>query len=373
MALRIDQYISDLLYSTDCVIIPGLGGFVANTRSAFLNPAQHTFSPPAKRIAFNANLRSNDGLLANHISNQLDISYSEAFLQIQEYVNTSLSTLSSGDVLHINKVGSISYDAEQHLQFEPDLSVNYLTESFGLITIHSPAIRRDEPAGVIRTIKSTKNKSGATKKSRWRLLELIPAAAMLAFLAFSPSLIKNLNSSLSSIIPFNSSSSTNAIADSSTNTVNVAATYPETKFEETAISDSSQAAVVEKSDSSATSLAATVNNVPENKAVDEIKTIEPTQPVSTKVVTNNKGESDQKMLAGNYFVIGGCFKIYENAVRFQQEAFEHGFDAVIIGTNDKGLHMVSLFSSNSSVATIKEMAAIKVEFQKDAWMFSEKN
>ncbi len=373
MALRIDQYISDLLYNADCVIIPGLGGFVANTRSAFLNPSQHTFSPPAKRIAFNASLRSNDGLLANHISNQLDISYSEALLQIQEYVDASLSALNSGEVLQIIKVGSISYDREHHLQFEPDLSVNYLTESFGLITIHSPAIRRDEVAGVIRNIKSAKHKLATTKKSGWRLLELIPAAAVLAFLAFSPSLIKNLNSSLSSIIPFGSFSSNNTISDSaSANTINVAAAYPETKFEETAIIDSNQTSI-KMSDTSITALSATVNNASENKAVDEIKTIEPTQPVSTKVVTNNKAESDQKIVVGNYYVIGGCFKIYENAVKFQQEAFDHGFDAVIIGTNNKGLHMVSLFSSNSSGATIKEMAQIKVEFEKDAWMYSEKN
>ncbi|MBP7243847.1 MAG: SPOR domain-containing protein, partial [Bacteroidia bacterium] len=84
--MRIPLYISELLYVSDCVIIPGLGGFVANSRSAFLNPAQHTFSPPVRRIAFNASLRTNDGLLANYVSRREGITYGDAVTKIKYFV-----------------------------------------------------------------------------------------------------------------------------------------------------------------------------------------------------------------------------------------------------------------------------------------------
>ncbi|MBL0098388.1 MAG: hypothetical protein IPP46_19250 [Bacteroidetes bacterium] len=63
-------------------------GFVANTRSAFLNPAQHTFSPPSRKLAFNASLRTNDGLLAHHLSKRSGITYGEALTEIK-YLRTS--------------------------------------------------------------------------------------------------------------------------------------------------------------------------------------------------------------------------------------------------------------------------------------------
>ena len=33
----VSQYISDLLYTNDCVIVPNFGGFVGNRKSAELN------------------------------------------------------------------------------------------------------------------------------------------------------------------------------------------------------------------------------------------------------------------------------------------------------------------------------------------------
>ena len=71
--MTLDKQISSLLYLHDCIIIPGFGGFVANQKPSFLNPAHHIFSPPSKRIAFNSSLRIGDGLLANHISKTLNL------------------------------------------------------------------------------------------------------------------------------------------------------------------------------------------------------------------------------------------------------------------------------------------------------------
>ncbi len=63
--MEISQYIKELLILNDCVIIPEFGGFVANYKPATIENNQ--FFPPAKEIAFNNKLVSNDGLLIKHI------------------------------------------------------------------------------------------------------------------------------------------------------------------------------------------------------------------------------------------------------------------------------------------------------------------
>ena len=57
--------ISKLLFEHDCVIVPGLGGFITNYKPAIIHPQHHTFHPPSKQIIFNAALNSNDGILIN--------------------------------------------------------------------------------------------------------------------------------------------------------------------------------------------------------------------------------------------------------------------------------------------------------------------
>ena len=122
--MKLDQYISELLFEHECVIVPGFGGIVANYRSSFLNPARHTFSPPSRKLAFNASLRTNDGLLASHLCKSLSVSYNEANNYIKDFVADCTHALESGEKLILEKVGVIYLDQEKNLQFMPDSSVN---------------------------------------------------------------------------------------------------------------------------------------------------------------------------------------------------------------------------------------------------------
>ncbi|MCK5765559.1 MAG: SPOR domain-containing protein, partial [Bacteroidales bacterium] len=64
----IDRYISELLFDHDCVILPGVGGFLTNYSGARIHPIRHSFQPAARTLVFNANLRTNDGLLIDYVS-----------------------------------------------------------------------------------------------------------------------------------------------------------------------------------------------------------------------------------------------------------------------------------------------------------------
>jgi len=136
------NYINDLLYRYNCVIVPGFGGFVTNAVSAKLNAFTHTFYPPSKQITFNAHLKNNDGLLANYIASAEQISFEKASEFITQTIVEWQQQLQETSI-ELAPIGSLSLNKEKLLVFEPTPSTNYLTTSFGLDSLSSPAIKRE--------------------------------------------------------------------------------------------------------------------------------------------------------------------------------------------------------------------------------------
>lgn len=134
-------YINDLLYRYDCVIVPDFGGFVTNRIGAKVNNFTHTFTPPSKQVTFNSLLKHNDGLLANYIASAENISFEKASTAISLSVIKWQNELQSKAV-EIENLGSLSLSEDKKIVFEPFLTVNFLTESFGLSTIESSAVSR---------------------------------------------------------------------------------------------------------------------------------------------------------------------------------------------------------------------------------------
>lgn len=135
------NYINDLLYRYDCVIVPDFGGFITNRIGAKVNKFTHTFTPPTKQVTFNNLLKHNDGLLANYIASSENISFEKASSAISLSVIRWKNELQSKSV-EIENLGSLSLTDDKKIIFDPNTHINYLTESFGLKTIESSAIIR---------------------------------------------------------------------------------------------------------------------------------------------------------------------------------------------------------------------------------------
>ena len=139
--MTLANYISDLLYRYECVIVPNFGGFVSNDISARVNNFTHTFYPPTKQLTFNSHLKKNDGLLANYMASAENISYAKAITAIENEVE-SWKQLLHNEALELDAIGVFSLNKEGKPVFEPDVTSNYLTSSFGLSTFVSPAVKR---------------------------------------------------------------------------------------------------------------------------------------------------------------------------------------------------------------------------------------
>ena len=55
--LRIDRHIEILLLENDCIIVPGLGGFVAYYSEAYYEEAENIYLPPYRTVGFNPVLK----------------------------------------------------------------------------------------------------------------------------------------------------------------------------------------------------------------------------------------------------------------------------------------------------------------------------
>lgn len=133
--MQLENYISDLLYRYECVIVPGLGAFLSHRNPARLNREENSFFPPQKRISFNTQVDTNDGLLAKYISNCEGISYEEAVRSIEAAVRSLKVKLQDKKVVNLDKIGAFSLNQEDALVFEPQHEINYLTDAFGLSSV----------------------------------------------------------------------------------------------------------------------------------------------------------------------------------------------------------------------------------------------
>ena len=141
--MKIEPYISQLLYRYQCVTVPGFGAFLTEIQSARLEESSHSFYPPKKLVSFNPYLKNNDGLLANHLAQSEKIAYEIAVNTIQNEVSLWKSRIQETGVFTIKNIGEFSFNSERNLVFVPFDQLNYLTESFGLTSYVSPSVKRE--------------------------------------------------------------------------------------------------------------------------------------------------------------------------------------------------------------------------------------
>lgn len=142
VTMNIEPYIAQLLYRYQCVTVPGFGAFLTEIQSAQLIESSNSFFPPKKMISFNAYLKNNDGLLANHIAQSEKTSYEYAISAIQYEVFNWKKALQENGVFSIKNVGNFSLNTDKNLIFTPYDQTNYLTNSFGLSAFVSPMVKR---------------------------------------------------------------------------------------------------------------------------------------------------------------------------------------------------------------------------------------
>jgi hypothetical protein len=363
--MRLDPFITDLLYDHDCVILPEFGGLVANYRSARLNVISHVIQPPAKSIGFNPSLKYNDGLLANYISAVLGVSYKEASSELAQTISKYQQLLSTEGRFSIDRIGVFYKDRMGQTQFIPEEQENFLTSSHGLKPIQL------KPVSAMETDSNDSDSiipiNREQSMRRWKVAAAILLPALLAgswMLGSRAS--EHGEMGFSSLNPFGEARKNSAYApvqDSWDFPMNFATTDYSYL-----LNDSVQKCIdfvngVADQDGIAFRQAPTANQPSEVAEPAKTESVATTvkQPVKSKVDEPKKTTSNAA-----YTLIGGAFQVKENAQRLIDQLRAEGFDAELAGMKEN-LYLVSYgnFANRADAEAIQ--ASVKAKGAK-AWI-----
>ena len=145
VSMEFSTYIKDLLYRYECVIIPGFGAFLTQYQPAKIID-DTAFYPPSKRLAFNRQLQTNDGILANYVASVEGCSYEVALQKIRNFAGTISLQLSEGETVGLNNIGDFTLNQDRKLEFTATNTTNYNTASFGLAPFNASIITTENEA-----------------------------------------------------------------------------------------------------------------------------------------------------------------------------------------------------------------------------------
>ncbi|QDO93113.1 SPOR domain-containing protein [Formosa sediminum] len=306
--MQLENYIKDLLYRYECVIVPEFGAFLTQRVSATINAGTNTFYPPKKAISFNEQIQQNDGLLAHYIADVEKIPFEIALEKIKKRVASIKSQLVEKEYISLENIGQIALNEDGKIIFEPFNNLNYLTDAFGLNQMVSPAITRETYKREIESIEEVIPLRITEEKRKSKPYFRYAAAAVLAL---------GVSGFLGSKYYVNEIESHNQIAQESANTQL------------------------------------------EHKIQEATFVIENPLPAVNLIVTKP---------VGSYHIIAGAFRVEENCDKVISNLKADGFNARKIGVNKYGLHQVVYDSYANREDAFKALNEIRNNYNPDAWV-----
>jgi hypothetical protein len=315
---KLEKYISDLLRKHDCVVVPGFGGFVLNAKKAhFESTGSNELLPPGKHVSFNRSLFNNDGLLYHYVAQVTGQSFDGAESFVTTQSNYWKLQLLNKKPITLEGIGSLSADVEGRWVFTPGNIVfskaGYGLESLKLTPLEvAPSIRIQPP------VKKELDPARIKGRRVW-LRRTVGSLAVACLLLtggyfFGPQL-----GEMSQLATFN-------------------------LFEKPI----------------------------ENKKAEAVRSAPKTfaEPIRQPAIENElvaAPEAETTLTAQKFYVIGGSFSKEKNAIRFQSELKQKGFEAEILH-NGNGFFRVAYGNNPDSLVASADLHRIQSEENKAAWI-----
>jgi hypothetical protein len=308
----IEHYISQLLYTNDCVILIGFGGFVCSNTSSKLNKQTGLLSPPNRSILFNNQLIDNDGLLINHIAKSEKISQEQAKSELIRFVDKNKNDLNKYKSLRLKKIGLFTLNNNQII-FSQDLTFNYNLDSYGMQSNIQKMVARSTIETIEDSLKIIKPKTNFTTK---RLLKvaaiLIPLIGLSLISITQQKNIENIYVQMANLNPF------------SMETENI--------------------------------------DLEKNKIV---ATLNPLENIISD--TQNKNIKDKIIIRKTHYIIAGAFSVEDNAKKLMIRLNKWNYNSTII--SNENIMRVSYNSFTTKDQALTSLKNIRKE-NPDAWILS---
>lgn len=175
MTDTLSQHIAALLRRNDCVIVPGIGAFVATRHEALVS--SNVMLPPRREITFNPAMTHDDGLLAGSVSRRLRISFTQARERVAAEVTLLQRRLQAEGAVNLTNIGLLQRRSGGRLDFTahspwlimPQINV---VKTAPVVKI-SPEAQDDKAVAIVRI------------PLRFRWLRVAAAAIIVGILGFA--------------------------------------------------------------------------------------------------------------------------------------------------------------------------------------------
>ncbi|MDE5875628.1 MAG: hypothetical protein K2H15_08270, partial [Muribaculaceae bacterium] len=133
-------HIEYLLLRHDCVIVPGLGAFIATYVPARIDMENGVLLPPSRPVVFNQAVSTDDGLLANSIARKFNLSFEEARQVMFREIAHIKQMLAKEGMISLGKIGALSLSEENTLVFIPASGNDALSSLHGLAPVYPASL-----------------------------------------------------------------------------------------------------------------------------------------------------------------------------------------------------------------------------------------
>ncbi len=328
--MGMEQYLNELLYRYNCVVIPDFGAFLTQRKSAYVHQATHTFYPPRKLVSFNEQLRSNDGLLVSYMADAEKSGYETMLNQVGQTVQEWKKKLQKGERISFLNIGELWVNKEGKIQFQPSEQVNFLTASYGLSSFVAAPVTREVLKEQVVELESEVPLVFTPEQRQ--------APYFRPYLKYAAIFLLALSAGLTGYRTYQQGIYNQHLAAEEAQQQVSRHIQEATFFDTTPI------------ELSALSLGA--------------------EPVASEPVT--AAPEIKKRKQKTHYIIAGAFQFKKNAENKINQLRKKGFDAAYIGTNDFGLHMVAYDSFTDAKKALQVLREIKQNESRDAWLKSVK-
>jgi len=306
-------------------MVPGLGAFLTQMKSAVIHDTTNAFYPPTKVISFNEQVVTNDGLLVSYLADAENVSYEAMLEKVTDITTGWKHQLQKGEKLLLENIGELSLNHSRKIQFQPHYNINYLTSSFGLSSFVSVPVTREVLKEEVLTLEEKVPVAFTPEHRKTKTLRpyLKYAAVGLLLLSIGLTGYRFINDNLGN-----------------------------------------QQAVVENAQEQVT------RHIQEATFFD----VEPLElpSISLDVISNTKANVSTIENVRTHHIVAGAFRFRKNADKKIRQSKRRGYNASYIGTNRHGLHMVNYDSYTDVDEALNALKAVKISQSKDAWLLSVK-
>ncbi|RNI30717.1 hypothetical protein EFB08_05585 [Rufibacter latericius] len=388
------------------MIIPNFGGLITHYTPAKLHPVKHMFSPPSKRIAFNEQLKANDGLLISTLAQKQKWPMPQAQMAVAEFVLELKEQLRTQHRFELQDVGVFRYNAERKLVFENLESDNFLEQAFGLPELVAKPIAGKETL-ILRgkyQDQPGQTKEGKKTGSRFRKLYRVGASLVIGCVSVATIYLLSLQgdvalSSLNPVTLLSGPETTNSVQEPASQTPDVDAfeqaqlteqyksalpvepsleaelaaedsllasfpkTSPETETVETTTPEPQPKVEVAKPE-----VAAVAPKAPEKPVVSE-KKVE----IASAVKKTEVAEAATiKRKTGRFYIIMGVFSSSNGYATMHQKRFaKRGLNSKIINSMYDTKHQrVSVADFASEAEAFAALPALRSKISNELWVYN---